>query len=414
MIELEHSPLGGSGAHRFMNCLGSFLLHRKQLEAGEFENIESDFAKLGTAAHEVAAACLQGHKEPYEFIGWTVGPYTVGIEIDPNAIAVYVGECERIRALGGGKGGSELVETTINLSAVHPLLKGTIDYGRWSTKIGMHLRDYKNGEGIGVSAANNKQLLYYGFLQAKINPWLAESAPRDFPVSLGIVQPNFYGIFEEPDIWETKLSTVLEWGHDELVPYMHKATDRQHIDESDFVPGEHCQFCPVMLECPKAQAAFRRFVEGANEIIILADGTETIAMLENEELDEYYRQRALARKFMNVLETTVKARLMTGVKMEHAKLVEKQTNRVWKPGAQAELERRFGAHAFDPRKLKSPAGIEKLSSDGKAMALEWGYKPDANGYSVAGMDDRRPSVLPTTSNQKAFADFKLSPPDLDL
>jgi hypothetical protein len=27
--------------------------------------------------------------------------------------------------------------------------------------------------------------------------------PLDMRVSLGIVQPNFYGVFEAPDVWET-------------------------------------------------------------------------------------------------------------------------------------------------------------------------------------------------------------------
>jgi hypothetical protein len=58
MIELEHSPLGGSAAHRFMNCEGSFLLQREQIEAGTFVNIESEYAKLGTAAHELGAKAI--------------------------------------------------------------------------------------------------------------------------------------------------------------------------------------------------------------------------------------------------------------------------------------------------------------------------------------------------------------------
>jgi hypothetical protein len=419
MIELEHSPLGGSGANRFMACLGSFLKHREQLVAGTFENIESDFAKLGTAAHEVAAVCLQQHKEPYEFIGWTCGPYTVAVPsdasepntIDPNALAVYVNECERIYPRDGK--GTVAIETTFHRENIHPLLKGTVDFGYWSPKRGMHIRDYKNGEGIGVRAPNNKQLLYYGYVMAESYAWLGEG-PKDLPVTLGIVQPNFYGVFEAPDVWETKLGTVLEWGRDELVPYMHKATQREHIDETDFVPGDHCQFCPVMLECPKAQAAYKALVGGASEIITLADGTDTIAMLSNEELDQYFGQRALARKFMNVLETTVKARALTGTKFEHAKIVEKQTHRVWKPGAQAALEAKFGVHAYTPKKIKSPAAIEKLSSDGKAMALEYGFKPDANGYSVAGMEDRRPAAIPTSSNEKIFAGFEMKPPEFDL
>lgn len=419
MIELEHSPLGGSGAHRFMKCLGSFLLHRQQLQAGTFENIESEYAMLGTAGHEVGALCLQQNKEPYEFIGWKCGPFTVAQPgdkkepntIDPDAIAVYVNECLRLRDLGKG---SELIETTIKLPEIHPLLKGTVDYGRWSPKIGVHLRDYKNGEGIGVKATNNPQLKYYGFLQVMVNPWLRESAPKDFPMTLGIVQPNFYGIFEEPDIWETRVGYIIEWGRDELVPFMKMATAREEIQDSDFCAGEWCQFCPVMLECPLAQEAFNAHAAGADEIITLNDGTETIAMLSNEELDAAYGKLALATKFANVLKTTVLARAMTGAKFENAKLVEKKTNRQWKPGAQQALHNAFGEKAYAPKKIKSPAQVEKISSQGKELALEYGYKPDASGYSIAGNDDPRPAVVPQTSNQKAFANFTLSPPDLDL
>jgi hypothetical protein len=44
-----------------------------------------------------------------------------------------------------------LLEDTIHLPEVHPLLRGTVDFGFWSMKDGIFLRDYKNGEGIGVS-----------------------------------------------------------------------------------------------------------------------------------------------------------------------------------------------------------------------------------------------------------------------
>jgi hypothetical protein len=78
MIELEHSPLGGSAAHRFMNCEGSFLLQREQIEAGTFENIESEYAKLGTAAHELGAKAIATGLEPYEFLGEDFNGYQAG------------------------------------------------------------------------------------------------------------------------------------------------------------------------------------------------------------------------------------------------------------------------------------------------------------------------------------------------
>lgn len=411
MIELEHSPLGASGATRWFNCEGSFLLHRELLEADEFEPRESEFARLGTAAHELAAKCLQEQREPWEFIGQRIGGYLVGnngdFEIKPDAVAIYTNECERIWPRDGL--GAALIEETIHLPQVHPLLKGTVDFGYWSKNRAIHLRDYKNGEGIGVSAPNNKQLLYYGFLFVLKFPWLRESAPKDFPVTLGIVQPNFYGVYEAPDIWETTLGVVRDWGFDELLPRMSKLMQTRDIDESDFNSGDHCQFCPVMLECPKAQAAFDAITDES----LVINGEVFLDMLENEELDARYAKRALARKFLTALDDVVKARLLNGAKMEHAKLVEKQTNRVWKPGAAAALQKAFGKDAYVPAKLKSPAAIEGLSTRGKEMAQEWGYKPDADGLSVAGMDDRRPAAVPQTSNVKAFANFA-APQDLDL
>lgn len=397
MIELEHSPLGASGASRWFNCEGSFLLQRELLEAGELEVIESEFAKLGTAAHELGALCITEEREPWEYIGRTFGGYLVGNngdnEIKPDSVAIYTNECERLWPRDGI--GAVLVEETIHLPDIHPLLKGTVDFGYWAKQRGLFLRDYKNGEGIGVAAPNNKQLLYYAFLFILKFDWLRESAPDDFPVSLGIVQPNFYGVYEEPEIWNTTLGVVKAWGFNELLPRMNKLMATRDVGDEDFVPGDHCQFCPVMLECPKAQAYYTAF----------ANGEDFLEMLDNDELDAYYAKRTLAKKFMTALDETVKARLMGGARFEHAKLVEKQTHRVWRAGAGAALEQAFGDHAYIPRKIKSPAQIEDLSSRGKEMAQEWGYKPEANGLSVAGMDDRRPAAVPQTTNQKAFAGF---------
>ncbi len=46
------------------------------------------------------------------------------------------------------KPGHLLIEETIHLPEIHPLLRGTVDFGFWSLQDGVYLRDYKNGEGI--------------------------------------------------------------------------------------------------------------------------------------------------------------------------------------------------------------------------------------------------------------------------
>ena len=52
-----------------MTCAASFLLQRALIENGEFENIESEYAKLGTAAHELCAKAVGTATEPFEFLG---------------------------------------------------------------------------------------------------------------------------------------------------------------------------------------------------------------------------------------------------------------------------------------------------------------------------------------------------------
>lgn len=403
MIELEHSPLGGSAAHRFMNCEGSFLLQREQIEAGTLENIESEYAKLGTGAHELGAKAIATGCEPYEFLGEEFNGYIAGWPdgISLDAVQIYVSECFRILAERKEQG-HMLLEETIHLPEIHPLLRGTVDFGFWSFLDGIKLRDYKNGEGIGVRAPGNRQLLYYGFLM--VSKILADGhdLPLDMPVSLGIVQPNFYGIFEEPDVWETTVKHVMDWGMTELLPRMNTlyGTPRDGwFDEELFRPGDWCQFCPVLLDCPKMQQAFVAYAQADEEFI---------AMLTNEELDHFYSMREQARRFMKQLETTVHARLVGGSSIPSAKLVEKKTARVWRPGAAAALQAAFGDKAFTKPEIKSPAQIEKLSSTGKTLALEWGYKPESAGLSVAPLSDPRPEAKPKT-NANVFAAFEQSP-----
>ncbi len=386
MIELEHSPLGGSGAHRFINCAFSFLKQREEIHDGTFEDIPSEFAELGTGAHELGAVCIATDAEPFEYLGADFNGYLAGWPdgINLDAVQVYVNECRSIMDRCGNDG-IALIERTIKHPEIHPLFKGTVDFGYLSRVLGIFLRDYKNGEGIGVEATLNEQTLYYAALLI-IDIGYTKPEHRDIPVNLGIVQPNFYGVFEDADVWITTVGFVLDWLRDTLLPRMNELYNRKEgPTEADANPGDHCQFCPVLLSCPKMRRAFEEYAEASEDFV---------TMLTNEELDRYYSQREYARRFMKVLEQTVKARKLTGANIPSAKLVEPQTARVWRPGGEAAIKAAFGKDAIAPEKIKSPAAIEKLSSRGKEMATEWGYKPDAAGLTIAPLSDRRPEAKP--------------------
>lgn len=405
MIELEHSPLGGSGATRWLTCGASFLLQRLLMLAGEYEAPPSSiFADKGTAAHELGAVCLAEAKEPFEFIGQKFGEYEVHPnDLDPDAVAVYVATCEAIAAEGGDDGFT-LVEQTLHLYDIHPLFKGTVDFAHWRFQVdpGLWLVDYKNGEGVGVIPHGNKQLLYYALLLVlKFEEF--QAMPREFPVHLGIVQPNYWGIFDEPQFWTTTLGEVYDFGVQVLLPAMYKLFDdkREMLPVDEFVSGDHCQFCPVMLDCPKLRSAFETF----------ANGDDFAAMLTNQELSNLYAMRDDARRFGNELEKVVFARKLAGNDIPSAKLVEKMVHRVWRSGAEEAAKARFKENAYDPPKMKSPAKMEKLSSDGKAFALEWGFKPESDRLTVAPIGDRRPEVVPP-SNAEVFKEFAYNLEDL--
>ena len=64
---MAHAKLGPSAAERWFNCPGS-------IRASEgMPNNSSVFAAEGTAAHALAAWCLQTGKDAAAFIGQTAG-----------------------------------------------------------------------------------------------------------------------------------------------------------------------------------------------------------------------------------------------------------------------------------------------------------------------------------------------------
>ena len=73
------------------------------------------------------------------------------------------------------------------------------------------------------------------------------------------------------------------------------------------------------------------------------------------------------------------------------KLVNKKADRVWKAEAPEIFKSRFGADAMTVPELKTPAQMERIGDAAKKMVHEYAYTPQS-GYTVAGIDDKRPGV----------------------
>src|SRR5690606_12449941 len=88
----DHSPLGASGAERWMNCPGSVaLLNHLELPPSD----DPDIRVEDSATHEAAADILKLNLESWE----VVGAKYEGVEITADmaeAVNTYVEECRRI------------------------------------------------------------------------------------------------------------------------------------------------------------------------------------------------------------------------------------------------------------------------------------------------------------------------------
>ena len=99
----------------------------------------------------------------------------------------------------------------------------------------LHIVDFKWGK-IFVEVVDNEQLLYYAATYAK-------KAPRATQVTMHIVQPN--------------ADNIASWTVDtlDLAAFMGRATvaqDKLFNGQLDFMPGDHCTFCPAY---PHSRAA---------------------------------------------------------------------------------------------------------------------------------------------------------------
>lgn len=378
-----HSPLGASGAERWMNCPGSVALLRElTLPVSD----EPDYLKEGTAMHEAAEHCLRGGLDTWEIVGQVFNDITID-EPMANAIQVYLDVCRR----DIDRAAYHYIELPIS-SPVHPDFYGTLDFaaiigtspahGQFVVPDLVVVTDLKGGEGIIVEPDDNPQLKYYAYGPIDKNPhWDDETK-----VILRICQPRaFHPLGEVTREWETTVGEIREWVKDILVPAM-AATE---LDNS-LDAGPWCRFCPAKLVCPMLTSLFRAAcTANPKEVVNYSDAS----------IARSYQHTQAVKFYLKALEEEVFRRLNSGVEMTGAvKLVNKKANRVFKPGAEDVFKDKLGPDAYTSPSLKSPAELEKVSPAAKALVKEWAYMP-STGYTVALWDDPRTGVKVQTTTE---------------
>lgn len=400
MIE-GHSEYGASSANRFINCTGSVKLAAKVKELfGEQET--SVYASEGTAAHTLAAWCLdyqdRPYFEPWEYTGTKIEADGYTFTVDDNmagAVGVFV---ELVRGhlqdyMDDLRWDYELfVEHKFHHPGIHEKFYGTSDATLVMPSYKMlRVYDYKHGKGVPVSVVENDQLLYYALgiwyeLPANVRGVIER-------IELYIVQPRA-GMDEPVQMWATTPAYLLEWLQRRLLP----AIEISESGLGELNAGPWCQFCPV-----KQANACPELLAGAQEAAD-ASGVVDVKQLGNDELAAWMEKRDAVKMFLTEIERETYRRLNASVEIPGWKLVKKRANRVWKEGAEKALYAQYGSEIWE-KKMLSPAQVEELPG-GEELTKKFAKPPDT-GLTVAPASSKKKAEKPRTAAD-AFASVPAS------
>lgn len=383
----EHSPKGGSGAKRWMNCRGSYGLIEALRQRGELVDHESEFAKRGTLIHAVAEQCLVRGVDVWEI----QSEFPDFNPEDGLGTQQYV---NYVRSLPGHKS----YEQFYYLPQLHKHMYGKLDTVQYVINPGpddvvLEVVDLKAGEGVYVDEVDNDQGKYYLALEIMSDPEFYDDAAK---VRFTIAQPFVTWADQPIRSWDTTVGGIKRWVAEDLLPALNDD------DSTDLVMGDWCQFCPAKLSCPAQKGT-------ADALAAEAQFENVVETMTDEELGRRYVEFERIKTYGKALAVEAHRRLMDRKTVPGVKLVLAKADRMFKEkmtvgdiewSLEAAAAGTFGKNAYAPPKLLSPAQMEKLPG-GPTFVATWAYKPDA-GYSVALESDRRRATV-AKSGAELFA-----------
>lgn len=388
----KHAKLGPSSAERWFNCPGSIAA-----SAG-IPNESGVFAAEGTAAHGLAAYCLEHGFDAARFLGEVAGPEgpVDGAEADKvtlfeiddemaDAVQTYLDLCRQFMAPPW----ESEIEQRLDLTAVHKDVFGTGDFVSYHPETkALVVVDYKHGKGHAVEVDQNKQLLTYGLGAA-----LRHHNRGLDKIDLYIVQPRCphpggpvrHAEYDSVDLLEFRVSLA-------------DAAKATEAPNAPLAAGEHCYFCPAAPVCPaRRELAMKEAEAEFGEVEGMTPDKVAAVLREADQMKNWIKRvEAYAQS------EAQHGRLPTGFK-----LVAKRATRKWKSPEDAktylttilELEEE---QIFSEPKMKSPAQIEAVIGKKRKKELEGLFEAVSSGANLVPIEDNRPELRPDA--EKEFAE----------
>lgn len=399
-----HALLSPSSAHRWMRCVGSLAA------CGKPKDDSNEFAREGTAAHELGEAALKSQKPCSEYVGLKIKvPYVENgvdkvqeFEVDEEMasfVQTYVDQVMR-------EPGELMVEERLDMSPVYGVEGqfGTgdavvLDYENERLYVG----DLKYGRGVQVYAEDNEQLYSYGaaaFLQFDV---LCEW--KD--ITVAVHQPRLHHYDEYTLTREQMLAFIERAKEKASLAFGLMDADAEQI-EAYKSPGEsQCKWCPIKGSCrPLAEWSHEQIYSGFTEIVEDAGPVRDPSGLTADELSTIWGRRDAIEGWLSEVKAEAKRRLEAGMELPGLKLVQGRMGpRKWSDPEAAEEQMktsRLKQAEMYKMDLISPTQAEKLLKKERPRVwskFEAMIEQKEGGPAVAPESDSRPALKVAVAHQ---------------
>lgn len=351
---MSHSKLSPSSAKRWMSCPRSIRLSEGVAKK------DSKYAEEGTAAHHVAEHCLKMGVNTHDLVS------DLNTFVNPKVkkwvsqemfdyVQIYL---DTIYNDSTSVNYIKEIEKKYDLSWVYPGISGTVDYALGEFMGTLRVYDLKYGGGIIVEPDENPQQMLYALGAIGEN-----NLNLYVDVELVIVQPRAYHPNGPVRRWRTTVKKLLAWAQE-----VKKCAKETEKETAEACAGPWCRFCPATPICPEmvlyaADAAKIEF-GSLDEVSGILDKPKcpNPGTLSNGEVAKVLRFLEVLAPWAKEVKEYAIAQINAGNQIPGFKLVKTRGHRRWIDEEKVinTFDMLFGDEIYAPRKLKSPAQIEKL------------------------------------------------------
>ena len=368
----EHSPLGASGASRWLNCAGSYWAQK------DLPDTTSEFAYEGTCAHELAEICLANKIAARRRIGL---PLIINKDfIVTSDMADYAQTyIDYVRDIGG----VQEYEQKVSYSDWVPGGFGTADVIA-TVDDTLFVIDLKYGKGVKVFAENNPQGMLYA-----LGALHERAVFQDFKEVVIVIHQPRLDHLSEWSITPKELYKWAEWVKERAALCLEPDAPR--------TPGEkQCQWCRAKATCP----ALLKHTEVAimQEFDSFDAELPVPASLSDEQLKVVMDHKGMIEKWLKSVETHIISQIESGQPFPGWKMVEGRSNRKWGNDVEAEkvLRSYLGEDAYVKKLLTAPAAEKALGKEDAKLIQELIVKPEGKAVLVP-EGDKRPALVGITA-----------------